>query len=305
MQFRHLRQRNLLLHLPPFRKEILDLLRHCLLPRPNGQKQNHFRTRRRQQLPGSRRCCRFLPRQPLRQAVCVVFQILPRRHQIFARNRLPQIGNVFVAQPLRQEIQHRRSHIRRVAEIIHLLPRLHQRAQAGSINLGRAPVRIQHLQPALFFIRLQHAQRIVFIRDLLDLVPDPVVADVLDIIIFFSRLEASLCSLFERPMKPRREPRRPDHPRRLFQKRVIVQHPYNFCFDIGSAVKWIHQQPARPFVHRQGHRVHRKIPPPQILNNRRWRHHRSLPRLVIPLRPRHRNFGAHSARQRQQQRLGL
>src|SRR5271166_971722 len=42
VQFRHLRQRNLLLHLPPLGEEILDLLRHCLLPCGDCQKQNHL-----------------------------------------------------------------------------------------------------------------------------------------------------------------------------------------------------------------------------------------------------------------------
>src|SRR6266446_2082986 len=53
-QLRHLRQRNLLLHLSPLREEIIDLLRHCLLPRRYRKKQNHLRTRRRQQLPSPR-----------------------------------------------------------------------------------------------------------------------------------------------------------------------------------------------------------------------------------------------------------
>ena len=85
-QLRHLRQGNFLLHLPPLRKETLDLLRHGLLPRRDCQKQNHLRTRRRQQLPSPRRSSRFLARQPFCQAARVVFQIFPRFNQIFARN---------------------------------------------------------------------------------------------------------------------------------------------------------------------------------------------------------------------------
>ena len=46
VQFRHLGQRNLLLHLAPFGEEVLDLLHDALLPRRHGQKQHHLRTRR-------------------------------------------------------------------------------------------------------------------------------------------------------------------------------------------------------------------------------------------------------------------
>ena len=45
VQFRHLRKRNFLLHLPPFGEEILDLLRHRLLARGHRQEQDHLRPR--------------------------------------------------------------------------------------------------------------------------------------------------------------------------------------------------------------------------------------------------------------------
>src|SRR5271169_1776923 len=86
-KFRHLRQRNLLLHLSPLGKEILDLLRHCLLPRRDREKQDHLGARRRQQLPGPRWRGRFFTRQSLSQAVGVRIQILPGLNQILARNR--------------------------------------------------------------------------------------------------------------------------------------------------------------------------------------------------------------------------
>src|SRR5208282_4704918 len=100
-EFRHLRQRNLLLHLPPLGEKILDLLRHRLLPRRDRQKQNHLGTRRRQQLPCPRRRRRFFTRQTLSETVGVRIQILPRFDQILARNRPAQIRNILVAQPLR------------------------------------------------------------------------------------------------------------------------------------------------------------------------------------------------------------
>src|SRR6266446_3723506 len=239
-EFRHLRQRNLLLHLSPLRKKILDLLRHRLLPRRDRKKQNHLRTRRRQQLPGPRRRGRFLTRQALRQTMSVRIQILPGFDQILARNRPAQIRNILVAQPLGQKIHHRRRNLRRIPKLVHLLPRLHQRAQSGRINLGRAPMRVQYLQPSLFFVRFQNAVRIVLVRQLLDLVSDARTPYVLDVPIFFPRFITRLRSLLQRPVEARGKARGADHARRILEKRVVMQHANHFRFDVRNTVKWIH-----------------------------------------------------------------
>ena len=81
-----------------------------------------------------------------------------------------------------------------------------------------------------------------------------------------------------------------------------MQHANHFRFDVGHSIKRIHQQPARSLVHRQGHCVHREVAAAQIFDDRRGSDLRSLARLVIDLRARHGNLGAHPARQRQQQR---
>ncbi len=79
-----------------------------------------------------------------------------------------------------------------------------------------------------------------------------------------------------------------------------MQHADHFRFDVGDPVERIHQQPARSLVQRQGHRVNREIAAAKILNDRGRSHLRRLARLVVALRAGHRNFGANSARQRQQ-----
>src|SRR5208282_2095513 len=236
-EFRHLRQRNLLLHLPPLGEEILDLLHHRLLPRRNRQKQNHLRTRRRQQLPRPRRCSRFLSHQALGQAVGVRIQILPGLNQILARNRPPQIRNVLVAQPLGEEMQHQRRNFRSIAKVVHLLPGFHQRAQTGRVHFGRAPARIQHFQPSLFFISLQNPLRIVLVRQLLDLVSDARTPDVFDVVVFLARFVTRLCPFLERPVKASSKARGADHPRRILKKRVVMQHADYFRFDVGHTVE--------------------------------------------------------------------
>ncbi len=55
VQLSHLRKRNFLLDLSPLGEEVLNLLDDGLLARGDREEQNHFRPRRRQQLPGSRR----------------------------------------------------------------------------------------------------------------------------------------------------------------------------------------------------------------------------------------------------------
>ena len=82
-----------------------------------------------------------------------------------------------------------------------------------------------------------------------------------------------------------------------------MQDANDLRFDVRHAIKRIHQQAPRSFIHRQGHRVDREITPPQIFNNRGWRHHGRFSLLLIALGPCHRNLGAHAARQRQQQGL--
>ena len=49
----------------------------------------------------------LLASQALGQILGVIFQVLPRCHQILARDQLAHIRDIFVAQPCGQEIQHR------------------------------------------------------------------------------------------------------------------------------------------------------------------------------------------------------
>ena len=167
VQLRHFGQRNFLLYLPPFGKEILDLLRHRLLARGNSQKQDHFRARLRKQFPGTRGCRRLFSAQPLGQFLGMVFQIAPRLHQILARNRATQIRNVLITQSLGeacgQKIHHGRRGIRRISQFRHLLTGLQQLTQLCGVNLGAGPVLVQNLQPAFFLQNLDDMQRIVFV----------------------------------------------------------------------------------------------------------------------------------------------
>src|SRR5207244_4353290 len=66
-------------------------------------------------------------------------------------------------------------------------------------------------------------------------------------------------------------------------------------FNVGRAVEWVHQQPARSGVQRQRHRIHGEIPSPQVFNNRCWSQYRRLARLLIALNPCAADLGADSA----------
>ena len=301
-QLRHLRQRNALLHLPPLGQEIFYLLRHSLMPCRHRQKQNHLRPRRRQQIPGARRRCRFFPGQPFRQLFGMVLNIAPGFDQILARNLSPQIRDVFVGKSRSQKVHHRRRWIDRIAQIHHLLPRLHQLPQPVRVHFGRRPMRMQHLQPVFFLERLHHIQRIIFMRQLRNLMSYRAARDVLDVVAFFRRVVAQLRALLQRPVKARRKSGSANQPRRILHERIVMQNPQQLRLNIRHAVERIKQQPTRPLIQRQRHRVHREVAPPQIVLNAGRRNHRSLAHLFVVLGVRHANLGAHIPRQHQKQR---
>ena len=71
-------------------------------------------------------------------------------------------------------------------------------------------MRIQDLEPVVFLEHPNDVQRVVFKRQLRDLIPNRLVGNVLDVIIFSSRLITRLRPLLQWPMKPRRKPTRPN-----------------------------------------------------------------------------------------------
>jgi hypothetical protein len=80
--------------------------------------------------------------------------------------------------------------------------------------------------------------------------------------------------LFHLPAQPRLEPRRPDHPHRVLDEPVVAHQPQLAVLDVRHAVQRVHQQPIRPLVQRQRHRVGGKVTPPQVVQQVRRLHHR-------------------------------
>ena len=141
-------------------------------------------------------------------------------------------------------MHHRRRRIGGITQFVHLLACLQKLRQAGGINFGCGPVRMQHLQPIFFLQHAQDMQRILFVRQLLDFIPDCFICDVFDVVVFSRRIEPLLRALFQWPVKARCEARCPDEPRWIFHKCVIVQNAEHFGFNIRRAIEGVHQQAA-------------------------------------------------------------
>jgi len=95
----------------------------------------------------------------------------------------------------------RRRGIDGIAQIDDLLPGLHQLGEAVGIDFGNGPVRMQNFQELFFLERAHYGQRIVFVRQLRDFVPDGALRDVLDVFIFPGRVEALLGAFLQRPVE--------------------------------------------------------------------------------------------------------
>src|SRR4029077_5966600 len=117
VQLCHFRQGNLLLHLPPLREEILNLLLHALLPCGHRQKQNHLRPCVRQHLPSARRSRCLFPHQPFGKVLGVVLGVLPFFPQRLARNQLAHVRDFLIPQPGREEIHDGRRRIRLITQL--------------------------------------------------------------------------------------------------------------------------------------------------------------------------------------------
>lgn len=214
-QLGHFRQWNLLLDLPPLGQIILNLLLDRLLFRGHGQKQNHLRARTAEQLPGARGRGRFLTHEALGQLLRMIFNVAPGLDQILSRNHALDLGNLFFREPRGQEIHDRWSGVRCVPEIDHLLARLHERRQAVRVGFGGSPMRMQDLEPALFFQHFHYEQRIILVRQRGDLVAHRTAQDVFDVFALFGCVVASLRSFLKRPVEAGCKARGANQPRRI------------------------------------------------------------------------------------------
>src|ERR1039458_226207 len=198
-------------------------------------------------------------------------------------------------------MHYRRRGIDGVAQVHNLLPGLHQLAQAVRIDFGRSPVRVQDFQELFFLERAHHTQRIVFVRQLPDLVSDRAFRDVLDVLIFSSGVVALLGALLQRPVETSGKAGSPDQTRGILDERIVVQDPQHLGFDIGDAIEGIEQQSARALIQRQRHGIYGEIAAAQIFLNAGGSDDGRLADLLVVFRAGHADFGADVARQYQKQ----
>ena len=303
--FRHLGKWQLLLHLPPLPKVVFDLLRDRLLARSDIEKQNRLRLSRTQYPPGARGSRRILAAQLLRQFLAVFFDCLPGSDKLLVRNQALNLRKFLFSHPFGQKINGQRRRIGRKPYVLKLLPRFHPLRHFVLVNLCRGPLRMQHLQPALFFERLHDMQRVVLEGDLPDFIPDTFPAYMLDVVVLFGRFVASFRPLFQLPVETRRKARRPNQAGRIFQEGVIVQHADEFSLHVGRSIERVEQQPPRAGIERKRNRVDGEVAPPQIFVDGGWNDLRRGARFAVDFRARHADFHTHSARQHRMQGLGF
>ena len=154
---------------------------------------------------------------------------------------------------------------------------------------------IQNLEPLFFFESADNVQRIIFVRQVFDFVPNRPIGDVLDVVVFFSRVVALLGALLECPVEACRKARGSNQPRGIFHESIIVQHTNHLRFKIRRTVKGIHQQAARSRIERESHRVDGEIAPPQIFDDGRRSDDRRLASLLVALGAGHAYLGTHIA----------
>src|ERR1700722_13398939 len=138
-----------------------------------------------------------------------------------------------------------------------------------------------------------------------DLMADRPLGNVLDVVVLFGRGKALLGAFLKRPVETRGKPGGAYQARGIFHKRIILQYAEHLGFDIGDAVKWIEQKPARTFIQRERHGVHGKVAASQIFLNAGRGYNWRLADLFVVFGVRHADFGAHIAGQQQEQGLDV
>src|SRR5271166_509127 len=114
---------------------------------------------------------------------------------------------------------------------------------------------MKNLQPAFAFQGTRDVNRVVLMRELLQLVTDGALVYILDVVVLFGGVVAGLGALFEVPMEARGETRGANQPDRLLKKRVVVENAKDLQLDIGDAVEGVEQQAARAGIQRKCHGV--------------------------------------------------
>ena len=180
--------------------------------------------------------------------------------------------------------------------------RLPQPLQIRRVHLCSRPERRQVLHPAFRFQSLQHPHRIFLVHNLFGLIAAMKVLHRRNVAFLFARLIARLRLLIQRPAQPRHQPRCPNHPHRILNKPVIAHQSQLPVLNVRDAIQRVHQQPVRPLIQRERHRIGRKVSPPQVIQNRRCLHHR-LARLRIGHAERAANLHPHIPRKAHKYRL--
>ena len=135
---RHLGKWQLLLHLPPLSKVVLDLLRNRLLARGDIEKQNRLRLSRTQQPPGARGSRCLFADQFFRQFLAVFFHRLPGGDELLVRKQALNLRQILICHALGEKIQRQRRRIDRISRHPEAVDASSSTAPSRLVDLGRA-----------------------------------------------------------------------------------------------------------------------------------------------------------------------
>src|ERR1700719_4665326 len=100
---------------------------------------------------------------------------------------------------------------------------------------------MQHLEPIFFLQCSDYMERIVFVSELSNFVPDRALGDVLDIVVFFGRVKALLGAFFKGPVKACSKAGGANEARWIFDEGVVVQYTKKFGLDVSYPVEGVEQ----------------------------------------------------------------
>ncbi len=172
-------------------------------------------------------------------------------------------------------------------------------AQTVVIRLSLLEHGVEYGQQPVLGQRLQHRDRIFLPRDLLHLPPQRRRLNIILVVPFQGGLKQILRAGIGPETQADGEPQQAQQAHRVVQEAVGVQDPQLAVLQVSQAVRGVQQQAPGARGQRDPHGVHRKVSPPQVLQDGRRPDVRGLARLLEELAAGHFQTEAHPVGQLQ------
>jgi hypothetical protein len=139
--------------------------------------------------------------------------------------------------------------------------------QLGDVDLGGGPGRSEELHPPFGFETPEHAERVLFVDDLLGLVAALEVGGGGDVALFLAGLVAGLGLFVHLPAEPGHEADGADHADGVLDKAVVADEAELAIFDVGDAVEGVHEQAVGALVEGERHGVGGEVAAAEVVED--------------------------------------